>query len=58
MAPELFSENIEHFNGFAADIYSLGATLFTLITGSPPYMADTEMELVEKQRTQPLQFTR
>ena len=47
MAPELFQDPCS-FSGRAADVYSLGATLFMLVTGSPPIMAANELELAAK----------
>ncbi|MFQ5578157.1 MAG: serine/threonine-protein kinase, partial [Anaerolineae bacterium] len=35
------------------DIYALGAVLFELITGTPPYVAGTPLELVLKHRAAP-----
>ncbi len=58
MAPELFSEQCKDFDGFAADVYSLGATLYTLAEGCPPIMANSQRELMEKIRTQPITFSR
>jgi serine/threonine protein kinase len=58
MAPELFSEQSKDFDGFAADMYSLGATLYTLAVGCPPFMANSLIELVEKIRTEPVLFPR
>jgi serine/threonine protein kinase len=44
MAPELFEER-PLYNGFASDIWALGATLFCLVVGHPPFMANTSSEL-------------
>jgi two-component system chemotaxis response regulator CheY len=52
MPPEqaLDSTNIDH----RADIYSLGATLYYLLTGSPPYPGQTMMETLLKHRDAPI----
>ncbi len=60
MAPELFSytDGADSYDGFAADIYSLGATLYTLAFGCPPFMANTELELAEMIIHTPVAFPR
>lgn len=47
MAPELLCEPDEarQYDPFAADMYSLGATLYTLAVGHPPFMAKNTREL-------------
>jgi len=40
------------YSGFAADMWSMGATLYSLAVGHPPYMAKDEMALVEKVKTE------
>jgi [calcium/calmodulin-dependent protein kinase] kinase len=47
MSPELFADH-PHYDGHAADIWALGATLYCLVVGHPPYMANSERELVAK----------
>ncbi|HBP19385.1 MAG TPA: hypothetical protein DEA08_16550 [Planctomycetes bacterium] len=49
MAPENLLGSREFENvGPSADVYSLGATLFTALTGSPPFVAASQQELFVK----------
>ena len=48
MAPEQFDGGRI---GPASDIYSFGATLYHLITGQPPFAAESAMEMLNKHRT-------
>ena len=50
MAPELF-DDAPRYSGRAADVWALGATLYCLTVGRPPYMANSERELVAKLRS-------
>ena len=52
MAPEQAqnASNVDH----RADIYSLGCTLYALITGRPPFAGDTVMEVISKHRVEPV----
>lgn len=38
---------------FRADLYSLGATLFHLLTGHPPFTANTPLELIVRHAVEP-----
>ncbi|EQC35853.1 CAMKK/CAMKK-META protein kinase [Saprolegnia diclina VS20] len=55
MAPEMFNINAE-YTGPSADIWSLGATLYMMMFGHPPWLADNEIELAEKVQRDELSF--
>ncbi len=46
MGPELHTSNA--FNGQLADAWALGATIYMLLCGHPPFVASQLMELYEK----------
>jgi serine/threonine-protein kinase len=48
-APEQFSAD-SHVQG--SDVYSLGIVLFEMLAGTPPFIAETGAELIEKHRTE------
>ena len=51
MSPELFmsSEDASEFSKSPAiDIFALGATLFCMVVGYPPWMANNQIELANK----------
>jgi len=47
MAPELAAGNTKQIT-IAADIYSLGAVLYEVLTGRPPFVAATPVEVLRK----------
>ncbi len=48
--PYLSPEQIEHLPGqnHLSDLYSLGATLYALLTGGPPFVSDSPTELLRQ----------
>lgn len=53
MAPEQ-AQDAAHVDA-RADIYSLGCTLYTLLTGRPPFVGRSVMEIINKHLREPVQ---
>jgi len=51
MAPELMDGRADEVQP-ATDVYALGAILYRLLTGDPPFLADTVAETVNQVRSQ------
>lgn len=52
MAPEQadHAEQVDH----RADIYSLGCSMYALLTGRPPFQGETALEVISRHRTDPV----
>lgn len=55
-APETLQTGQHSYNGRAVDVWALGATLFALVYGQVPFVADNVPILYERIRTEPLRF--
>lgn len=58
MAPELFLTNsaIDFTKNEGIDVFALGATLYFMLTGKPPWMAKNQLDLATKIKNIELTF--
>ena len=58
MAPEVYNDSLGPYDGFKADIWSLGVLLFILVTGNPPFqfasVQDPRFQLVQRRSVRQL----
>ena len=50
MPPEACDPDIDEYSGKAADVWSLGVTLFTLLFGKCPFWGQTDYQIMESIR--------
>lgn len=55
-APETLQTGQHSYNGRAVDVWALGATLYALVFGQVPFVADNVPALYELIRSEPLRF--
>mmetsp|Transcript_5386 Transcript_5386/g.8289 ORF Transcript_5386/g.8289 Transcript_5386/m.8289 type:complete len:471 (+) Transcript_5386:109-1521(+) len=46
-SPEMCSEDVNSFSGYAADLWAAGICLYIFVTGKLPFFSETPMELFE-----------
>ncbi len=58
MAPELFltNSNIDFTKNEGIDVFALGATLYFMLCGKPPWMAKNQLDLATKIKNIELTF--
>ncbi|KAL0585339.1 hypothetical protein ABG067_004871 [Albugo candida] len=56
MAPEMFNIGAT-YRGPSVDVWSLGATLYMMVIGRPPWLADNEIKLAERVQQDELCFS-
>ena len=54
MAPEACDPDVDEYSGKAADVWALGVTLYTLLFSKCPFWGQTDYQIMESIRNNPV----